>query len=206
MKNLHPRSLSITKPIPQLLREDPVTSNSFLEGVSLLAWDIAWLARTQGIRQGTETWEEICDVGHNLYRLLIAPPPPLRSVTNHQPSSISASSRTPRDPTAEAQSRPRTRLRTASANDSALGCYSHGSAHSFLCSAKGTEFMGTWKFAGLARFVEKVKSALFSEVSSAEWELLDGQDWDHDNEGQMNSEHSEPEISSGGNLDQTVLV
>ncbi|KAI5304885.1 hypothetical protein KEM56_005759 [Ascosphaera pollenicola] len=202
-KSLHPRPLSIAKPVPQLLREDPVATTSFLEGVGLLAWNIAWLARTQGIRQGTDSWEEICDIGHNLHRLLIAPPPPLRPVTNQAPSTHS---RAPRNSIEESQPKPRSRLSTASSNDSALGCYSHSSGHSFLCSAKGTEFMGTWKFAVPARFVEKVKNAVVNEISSAEWELLDGQDWNHGNEAKLDPKRREPEVGTGGNMDQTVLV
>ncbi|KAI5283564.1 hypothetical protein KEM54_002029 [Ascosphaera aggregata] len=191
-RNPRSRPLSIAKAISRLAREDPVASTSFLEGVSLLAWDVAWLARTQGVRQGTESWEDICDIGHNLYRLFIAPPA-------QAPSSSASpkSSRNLADP-------PSSRLQPRTTNNhSALGRYSHGSAQFFLCSAEGTEFMGNWKYNGPGRFVEKVKGALISEIHSAEWELLDGQDWSRDNEGEVERERKDSQAEPGENLEQT---
>lgn len=59
-----------------------------------------------------------------------------------------------------------------------LGHYSHGTAHSFLGSAEGTEFMRKWKQPSTAKVVDKLKSVLLGEMTSAEWELLDKTEWE----------------------------
>src|SRR5271156_161939 len=45
--------------VPQFARKDPVAFSFFLEAISLLAWDVAWLCRSQGYHAGTETWEDV---------------------------------------------------------------------------------------------------------------------------------------------------
>ena len=57
-----------------------------------------------------------------------------------------------------------------------MGRYSHGSAHSFLGSAEGSEFMRGWKLHGPMKTVDHVKSYLLSDMAGAEWEVLEGDD------------------------------
>lgn len=64
-----PRPLHLKQQLPQLTQEHPSEAALFLEGVTLLAWDIAWLSRTQGI--DISTWEDVCDIGRNLHNLFI---------------------------------------------------------------------------------------------------------------------------------------
>ena len=73
-----PRPLSVNTddiemPIARWAKKDPKSFNFLLEGISLLAWDIAWLCRTQGFLPGTETWEDVCNIGRNLHQLLLSP-------------------------------------------------------------------------------------------------------------------------------------
>ncbi|KAJ5166531.1 uncharacterized protein N7482_005312 [Penicillium canariense] len=68
-----PRPLFIDKPLPRLAKEDPGTYALFLEGATLLAWDVAWLCRTQGINLTSDSWEEVCNIGKGMWQLLVAP-------------------------------------------------------------------------------------------------------------------------------------
>ncbi|RMJ12946.1 hypothetical protein CDV36_007408 [Fusarium kuroshium] len=67
-----PRPLFIDKPLSQLIKEDPATYSYFIEGVTLLAYNIAWACSTQGVPVGEKgSFEDICNMGRNLYNLLI---------------------------------------------------------------------------------------------------------------------------------------
>lgn len=58
-----------------------------------------------------------------------------------------------------------------------MGRYSHGTAHSYLGNADGTEFVRSWKLPNPTRLADKLKAKLLSEVANAEWELLDEGAW-----------------------------
>lgn len=62
---------------------------------------------------------------------------------------------------------------------SMLGHYSHGTSHSFLSASEGTEFMRTWKLPTPTKVVDNLKSTLLGEMASAEWELLEENEWDN---------------------------
>ncbi|EEH06578.1 conserved hypothetical protein [Histoplasma capsulatum G186AR] len=167
-----PRPLYVNKSLPKLAHEDPATYGLFLEGVALLAWNIYWLCRTQGLHVGVDSWEDVYDIGRNLWMLLVA-----------QPSHVSAISRVLSNRDTQAK------LHSSNKDDSKptiqrnrpspmLGHYSHGTAHSFLGSAEGTEFMRKWKQPSTAKVVDKLKSVLLGEMTSAEWELLDKTEWE----------------------------
>ncbi|KAM0440977.1 hypothetical protein ACHAPT_000281 [Fusarium lateritium] len=67
-----PRPLFIDKPLSQLIKEDPATYSYFIEGVTLLAYNIAWACSTQGVPVGDKgSFDDICNMGRNLYNLLI---------------------------------------------------------------------------------------------------------------------------------------
>jgi hypothetical protein len=64
-----PRPLYIYKHLPILAKEDPGAYALFLEGATLLAYNIAWLCKSQYIPVGPSsptTFENICAIGHNL--------------------------------------------------------------------------------------------------------------------------------------------
>ncbi len=55
-----------------------------------------------------------------------------------------------------------------------MGYYSHGTAHSFLGSAEGIEFMRGWKLNGpIVKTVDQLKSFLVADMAGLEWEVLE---------------------------------
>ena len=171
-----PRPLYVTESLPKLARDDPSVYNSFIEAVCLLAYDIAWVCKSQGVSIsspaansgvdspafGTQTttggqplphtFEDIAALGRNLYNLLLG----------NQPRTIPSQVGTP----------------TVSADDSgraapSLGQYSHGSIHTSLNSAVGSELVKGFKVMSPPRIADQLKKHLLAEVIHAEWELVD---------------------------------
>lgn len=171
-----PRPLYVTESLPKLARDDPSVYNSFIEAVCLLAYDIAWVCRSQGVSIsspaansgvdspafGTQTtaagqppphtFEDIAALGPNLYNLLLG----------NQPRTIPSHVGTP----------------TVSSDDSgraapSLGQYSHGSIHTSLNSAVGSELVKGFKVMSPPRIVDQLKKHLLAEVIHAEWEMVD---------------------------------
>ncbi|EDN02954.1 predicted protein [Histoplasma mississippiense (nom. inval.)] len=154
-----PRPLYVNKSLPKLAHEDPATYGLFLEGVALLAWNIYWLCRTQGLHVGVDSWEDVYDIGRNLWMLLVA-----------QPSHVPAISRvlSNRDNQAKLHS---------SNKDDSKPTHPTKQILANVC-AEGTEFMRKWKQPSTAKVVDKLKSVLLGEMTSAEWELLDKTEWE----------------------------
>lgn len=168
-----PRPLYLDKKLPALAKEDAVAYSHFVEGVTLLAWDIAWVCKTQGINVGAGSWEEVCTMGKNLWQLLVALPskPPLPNVTSSDtPTKSSATKNPPALPAASNEVKP----------NPTLGQYSHGTAHSFLASAEGAELMRGWRLQTPVKIIERVKAALLSERTGAEWEMLEENEWEEE--------------------------
>lgn len=160
-----PRPLSIQKPLPMLATEDPVAYSLFLEGVTLLAYNIAWLCKSQGIPVGDNaSFEDICNIGRNFYELLIGSQ--LRPVPSRTTSLQSTSTKNDANSNIAPEER-----------KSLMGRYSHGTAHSFLGNAEGTDFTRSWKLPNPQKLSDKLKSKLMSEVANAEWEFLDQDAW-----------------------------
>ena len=166
-----PRPLFIDRNLPKLAREDPRTYALFLEGATLLAWNVSWLCRTQGLNLTSDSWEEVCDIGKNIWQLSVAPPVQASTLMKAYASrDIPSKSRGSKDSLKTTIQRTKT--------FSMLGHYSHGTAHSFLGASEGTEFMRTWKLPTPTKVVDKLKSTLLGEMASAEWELLEEKEWD----------------------------
>lgn len=150
----------------------------FVEGITLLAWDIAWVCQTQGLPIGTTSWEDVCAMGKNLWQLLVADPAVPLSHPNLAP-------RTGFVPPREFPSRPAP-LRHFSTTENPtpipvqLGHFSHGTAHSFLAAADGNEYMRGWRLQSPAKVIDLVKAMLLSERTGAEWEILDGNEWEEE--------------------------
>jgi hypothetical protein len=156
-----------------LSTEDPAGYSLFVEGVTLLAYDIAWLCKSQGIPVGeSSSFEDICNIGRNLFNLLIGSQsrPPIGRV----PSAQSTPTRGGRD-----ESEGEDKKTTSS---SIMGRFSHGTAHSFLGNADGTEFIRSWKLLSPMKLADKLRTKLLSEVANAEWEVLDQDAWTIDDE------------------------
>ncbi|KAI9835727.1 MAG: hypothetical protein M1819_001905 [Sarea resinae] len=197
-----PRPLYIEKPLPVLAKEDPLAYSLFIEGVTLLAWDIAWLCKTQGLNTSLNTWEDVCPLGRNLWQLLVAPPPPppppaptptpqsqpqpQRNLSAPQPTSSRnataanpARSPSPLAPNTAAISTPKGPTPQPNPRPTpTLGMYSHGTAHTFLSAHQGTDYMRSWKLQSPMRIVDRVKGALLGELAGAEWEVLDEREWE----------------------------
>jgi len=169
-----PRPLYIDKPLPGLSKEDPSAHALFLEGVTLLAYNIAWLCKAQGVPVGeSASFEDICNIGKNFYNLLIRSQMiPQQSSRNSSAQSTPTKGANNLDNEAEEKSTPK----------SLMGHYSHGTAHSFLGSKEGTDFIKSWKLPNPMKLTDKLKSRLLGEVAAAEWEVLNKDAWAEDEE------------------------
>lgn len=155
-----PRPLFVPKPLPLLAKDDPSDYSTFLEGVTLLAYNIAWVCKSQNVPVGSSTtasttFEDMCCLGQNLYNLLIG-------------SSLRTNLLTR---TSSAKSSP------LGVSTAAIGQRSHGSAHNFLAGTSGQEFVRTFKLPNPTKIADRLKSQLLSEVASAEWEVVDRGSW-----------------------------
>ncbi|KAL8947488.1 MAG: hypothetical protein Q9222_006236 [Ikaeria aurantiellina] len=177
-----PRPLHFGKRLSSFAKDDPPSYAAVVEGMTLLAWDVAWLCRTQGLEIGADSMEEICDVGGNLWKLLVARPSSpnimvtgqhgrqnrdvetdIRSASSAMPPSIRPSA-----------------TKVTSDTPTLFGQYSHGTVHSNLASAAGSDYMKGWRLQDSAKTVEKVKQMLVNERTGAGWEILEGKEWEPD--------------------------
>ncbi|KAI1368291.1 hypothetical protein F5Y08DRAFT_281023 [Xylaria arbuscula] len=159
-----PRPLFIDKTLTTLAKEDPATYNAFLEAVCLLAYDIVWLCRTQGVPVGDNNnhFDNFTSIGRNMYNLLI------NSSLQRNPQQIADDVRSPvmaNEPTELGKGAPR------------MGLYSHGSGHTFLGSAAGNDLTRNFKLPNPIKLMDKLKSKLTQEAPIPEWEVLDDDAW-----------------------------
>ncbi|GAB7341527.1 hypothetical protein MBLNU457_7744t1 [Dothideomycetes sp. NU457] len=144
------RPLHLEKPLPLLAKEDPATYNLFIEGATLLAWNVAWLCKTQGMT-GIDSWEDVCSIGKNLWQLFgINSDTKDKIVTNKEPPA------------------PR------------FGEYSHATSYKSLSNPTMADHMRASSLPPLASISDRLKSHLLTEMSGAEWELLDEREWNDD--------------------------
>lgn len=179
-----PRPLHLTRKLSVLAKEDSVAYGLFVEGITLLAWDIAWVCQTQGLPIGTTSWEDVCAMGKNLWQLLVADPV-VSPLTRPNPAPISGLVPARDLPSRPAPPRhlPPPHLPTSenlTTTRVQLGHFSHGTAHSFLAAADGSEYMRGWRLQFPAKVIDKVKAMLLSERTGAEWEILDGNEWEEE--------------------------
>ena len=158
------RILHLEKPLQQLATEDPINYSLIIDAITLLAWDVVWVAKTQGIDVGAKSWEEICAIGKNIWNLFSNPSAPKNATGKlHNRADLPS-------PSSMEKSR-----RPDSPTPPIPGQYSHNSSHSFLCSADpegGADYMRGWRFSNPLRVIERMKSALLNERTGAEWEVL----------------------------------
>lgn len=183
-----PRPLFLSKMLPLLAKEDPSAHSLFLEGTTLLAYNIAWVCKSQGIpieTAGTATFEDICALGRNLFNLLIgnSPRPSPRVTPNPSiPGTPTKSRATGRDPADPSESGPEngSGRKTAKDFNASMGHFSHGTSHTFLGSPEGNDFMRSFKLPSPKNTTDKLKAHLLNEMSSAEWEVLNPDAWAED--------------------------
>ena len=164
-RRARPRPLYADRRLPALAREEPAMYTLFVEGVTLLAWNVAWLCHVQGMVTSFTTWEDLCPLGRNLHELLVVR---LRDVsmqpdTNNSNRSVAgnASGASP-----------------VSSSLASFGQFSHGTARCFLGAAEGQSRVRAWKWQSQLRLLlDKVRTNLVAEMQGAEWEMLESKEW-----------------------------
>jgi len=169
-----PRPLHLDKNLSVLAKDDQIAYDSVVEATTFLAWDIAWLCKTQGLDVGGASWEEVCPMGKNLWQLLFTPPQ--RSPISREASSKLSLQKPPLSHTPPSKSQPGTIEDMK--GPPPLGHFSHGTTYGFLASAVGNEYMNGWRLQNPIKVIEKVKAMLLAERTGAEWELLEGNEWE----------------------------
>jgi hypothetical protein len=153
-----PRPLFIEKPLLALAREDAAAHSFFLEGVTLLAYDVAWLCLSQNVPVGDRlAFDDVCNMGRNLYNLLIGSQ--LRN--NNAVGEVEGGGELGEAKVANL-----------------MGRHSHGTTHDFLGGAAGTDFVRSFKLPSPMKLVDKLKKKLGSDAAIPEWEVVENGDWD----------------------------
>ena len=152
-------------------KRDETSFRAFTEGIALLAWDVAYLCRSQGFTAGTNSWEEICNMGRNLHQLL-------STTTNTPTVSRTQSDRLiNRPPMRSKKSEP---LVIGSQRE-ALGELGRGSDLSTISrdvKADQQGIMTLWIHADWYTVAKPLARTLLTEIASADWELLLDDEWD----------------------------
>jgi hypothetical protein len=164
-----PRPLWLDRPLGSLAREDPKSYGLYIEGVTMLAYNVAWLCRTQGV-DNINSFDDVCAVGRNLYQLLM----------NHQRRSVPRPILDRRESGAPSKATPTNE--TQSRSEACLGTFSHNSAQHNLAGLEGLNFMKDWRIGSSGRLADKLRSYLLNEITGAEWDVLDKGEWDEDRE------------------------
>ncbi|KAK3694773.1 UV radiation resistance protein and autophagy-related subunit 14-domain-containing protein [Podospora appendiculata] len=164
-----PRPLFIDKSLPTLAKDSPQEYSLFLEGVSLLAYDIAWACCSQGVSFGDkDSYEDICSMGQNLWRLLIGDQLHRRSVEPTFPALHMAAAGSPKDEDHKDMAK----------HKPMIGRWSYGTTHTFLGGAEGTEFIRSFKILSPTKITDRLKKRLSSEAPMLEWEKIEGDEAD----------------------------
>ena len=177
--------------VANVYTNDPGAFNLFNEGISLLALNIAWLCRSQGLHPGTEMWNDITNMGKNLWHLLLAPKIPTGDVDVA----------TPRPKIGQKA------LRNASAASSPvfqLGQGSHSSAYHFLGSPEALE--RDFQMPKLAVIADQLKAAIHADTKNAEWELLAQDEWDDGTEQFDEAVHIKTRVMDGHDFDDARSI
>ncbi|KAE8408821.1 UV radiation resistance protein and autophagy-related subunit 14-domain-containing protein [Aspergillus pseudonomiae] len=194
------RPLSVDRSLPKLAKEDPGTYALFIEGATLLAWNISWLCRTQGLHITSDSWEEICSIGKHMWQLLVAPPAQTSTLVR------AFAGRDIQPKVKITKDSPKTIIQRTKSFPM-LGHYSHGTVHSFLAASEGTEFTRTWRLPTPTKVADKLKSSLLGEMASAEWEVLEKKEWDSIPEAPLQPVHASSVNRNGekGELDMSNM-
>lgn len=161
-----PRPLFIEKPLPILSKEDPQAYIMFMEGVALLAYDIAWACCSQGVPIGErKSYEDVANMGRNLYNLLIGNQ--LHSNPAGRIFSTSSGSSSPQNKPDDGG------LDDLATAGSLMGRQAHGTAHDFLSDIVTRSF----KLHNPKMLCDWMKSKLNSEAPMPDWEMLEDDAW-----------------------------
>lgn len=181
----HPRPLFIQKPLPVIAIENPLEYSFFIEGVTLLAYNVAWVCKSQGLKVGEEdSFGDICNIGRNMFNLLIGvrPRPSLSEI--RVSTNQSSSNRTSQDRCYGSECEEQ-----VSFCPLYLGKYSHSAAHSFLTSVEGTKLIRSWNLPNPTELADRLRSHLVSEIANAEWEVLNADSWQTKRDGEVSDKN-----------------
>lgn len=194
---LRPRPLFIgsegkDERVASVYTNDPAAFSLFNEGVSLLALNVAWLCRSQGLYAGTQAWTDITDMGKNLWHLLLAPPQTSSDTGEATPIYAKTGKRGLRTPLAVSLVEP------------LLGQGSHASAHHFL---GGPETLDrAFQLPNLAVMTGQLKTAIHADTKNAEWELLREDEWDDGTEQFDEAVHIKTRTMDGHGFDDARSI
>lgn len=187
--NPRPRPLFVDKPLLILAKEEPSTYSLFVEGVVLLAYNIAWACYTQGVPVGDKgSHEDICNMGRNLYNLLISSQQ-FSQVTSHV---------TGNSDQGEGAAGPSNADQLGGNPKPMMGCYSHGAAHNNLNSAEGTDFMRSLRLPNPVKLADRLKKKMLSDADGLDWEMLNDDAWAPDDEPMEEGVQKEQQQQSKG--------
>ncbi|OBT70143.1 hypothetical protein VE03_00633 [Pseudogymnoascus sp. 23342-1-I1] len=160
-----PRPLFVRTTLPRLAKEDQAAYTTFVEATALLAYDVAWLCKSQGVDIGVVAgvgkekgvpFEDMTAIGRNLYNLLVG--------GRAAPAAPSAAG-----------------VPTVASGDSGsdglgLGRYSHGARHSSLVGKMGEELVRGFRVMGPVKMADRLRRDLLAEVVGAGWEMVEGEE------------------------------
>jgi hypothetical protein len=158
-----PRTLFVDRPLGHLSAEDPPAYSSFIEGVSLLAYNVAWLCRVQGMKDSFKQWEDICPLGRSLHRLLIS-----------QETYFPQRAENPLDKDMTAKSSSKFPLRKTPVG---FGQLSHATSHSYMNIAENAQYLSGWSISP-TKIVDELKAFLLAEQQAQEWDVLNQKEWE----------------------------
>ena len=158
-----PRTLFIDRPLAHLSAEDPPAYSSFIEGISLLAYNIAWLCRTQGMKDSFKDWEDVGPMGRNLYRLLIL-----------QETYVSSRPENPLDKDMSIIKSSASPLRKTPVG---FGQLSHATSHSYMNVAENAQYLSGWSLTP-TKILDELKAFLLAEQQAQEWDVLNQREWE----------------------------
>ncbi|KAH8766898.1 UV radiation resistance protein and autophagy-related subunit 14-domain-containing protein [Diaporthe sp. PMI_573] len=167
-----PRPLYIDRPLLALAKEDPSTYSLFIEGVVLLAYDIAWACCTQGVPIGDKTsYEDVCNMGRNLYNLLIG-----NQLTNNPTARLAQQPPSP-DATNIPEPNEQAKDHLGGNAKPMMGRFSHGTVHTSLGGAEGNEFTRGFKLPNPVKLADRLKKKMLSDADGLDWEMLNDDAW-----------------------------
>lgn len=158
-----PRLLHLDRPLSRLAKEDTKTFGLFVEGVMLLAWNIAWLCRSQGIDK-VDNFDSVCDIGRDLYLLSRA-----QDASNSVRPSLDRRETAATDTSARSKKSSTTTVR--------FGTYTHASLHPNLSRAP---LLQNWRLSQPHRLIDKLRNYFLNEITGAEWDVLSDGDFDEE--------------------------
>lgn len=174
--SLRPRPLSIGAGVREdrvftFQKRDEQAFRYFVEGISLLAWNVAWLCRSQGFTAGTDSWEDVCNMGRNLHHMLVAnlQTPTISRIQSERalPKRVSPS-----------------RKSSSPFSDGLRAVHGKLGQNSDLVAANHDnktamrDLLSLWEFASWHKIAIPLRKMLLAEIASTEWELLQDEEWD----------------------------